>query len=228
MLTPNHPNDERLSALAAGDDDARADAALASHVDACAGCAEVVAELGALRASLADLPDVAPSRPLRLLPPVERAGAPTADRVGGWARRLFAPVLTAGAALAMVGLVGTAMPAMQEMSGTGDAAAPPQPAEEREAEADGLAGTDGEGHLFSATDAPAAGEDAPEGGVAADQPDEDAADADDVHAQRDDAGQVEVEGLPAERSPWPMLLFTGVALIIGALLLRWILVPRAG
>ena len=34
--------------------------------------------------------------------------------------------------------------------------------------------------------------------------------------------------LPAERSPWPMLLFTGVALIVGALLLRWIVVPRAG
>lgn len=34
--------------------------------------------------------------------------------------------------------------------------------------------------------------------------------------------------LPAERSPWPMVLFTGVALLIGAVLLRWILQPRAG
>jgi hypothetical protein len=34
--------------------------------------------------------------------------------------------------------------------------------------------------------------------------------------------------LPAERSPWPMVLFTGVALMIGAALLRWIVVPRAG
>jgi hypothetical protein len=40
------------------------------------------------------------------------------------------------------------------------------------------------------------------------------------------AGQA--RGLPAERSPWPMVLFTGLALVIGALLLRWILVPRAG
>ena len=30
-----------------------------------------------------------------------------------------------------------------------------------------------------------------------------------------------------ERSPWPMVLFAGVALVIGALLMRWILVPRA-
>jgi hypothetical protein len=34
--------------------------------------------------------------------------------------------------------------------------------------------------------------------------------------------------LPAERSPWPMVLFSGVALMVGAALLRWILVPRAG
>jgi len=34
--------------------------------------------------------------------------------------------------------------------------------------------------------------------------------------------------LPVERSPWPMVLFTGVALMVGAALLRWILVPRAG
>jgi hypothetical protein len=34
--------------------------------------------------------------------------------------------------------------------------------------------------------------------------------------------------LPAERSPWPMLLFTGVAVMIVAGLLRWVLVPRAG
>jgi hypothetical protein len=36
------------------------------------------------------------------------------------------------------------------------------------------------------------------------------------------------EALTTERSPWPMVLFAGVAVMIGALLLRWILVPRAG
>jgi hypothetical protein len=32
---------------------------------------------------------------------------------------------------------------------------------------------------------------------------------------------------PADRSPWPMVLFAGVALMIAALLTRWILAPRA-
>jgi hypothetical protein len=33
---------------------------------------------------------------------------------------------------------------------------------------------------------------------------------------------------PADRPIWPMVLFTGVALMVAAVLLRWILVPRAG
>jgi hypothetical protein len=32
----------------------------------------------------------------------------------------------------------------------------------------------------------------------------------------------------AERPIWPMLLFAGIAILVGASLLRWILVPRAG
>ncbi|MDQ2674970.1 MAG: hypothetical protein M3Y40_09975, partial [Chloroflexota bacterium] len=77
MLIPNHPDDERLSALAARDDDAVADASLASHVSTCPRCTETITELGALRASLSELPDVAPDRPLRLLPPVADAPTPT-------------------------------------------------------------------------------------------------------------------------------------------------------
>jgi hypothetical protein len=48
--------------------------------------------------------------------------------------------------------------------------------------------------------------------------------------QQDDPERFEhfERDLPAERSPWPMVLFTGVALMVGAALLRWILVPRAG
>jgi predicted anti-sigma-YlaC factor YlaD len=111
MLIPNHPDDERLSALASRDADALDDASLTEHVATCARCGPLVDELGALRAALADLPDVAPSRPLSLLPPVE-ADNSTVDRLGGWARRFFAPVLTAGAALALVGVVGTAAPAL--------------------------------------------------------------------------------------------------------------------
>ena len=70
-----------------------------THVSSCVRCTGLVEELGALRASLAELPDLRPHRPLRLLPEVEPS-ARRVDRLGGWARRLFAPVLTAGAALA--------------------------------------------------------------------------------------------------------------------------------
>src|SRR5687768_2534003 len=103
MLNSNHPDDERLSALASRDTDATADTSLTAHLSTCDRCTDLVNELGALRASLADLPDLQPMRPLRLLPAADEV--PGADRIGGWARRFFAPILTAGAALAMVGLV---------------------------------------------------------------------------------------------------------------------------
>ncbi len=106
MLIPNHPDDERLSALASRDADATADAGMTAHVASCIRCTELVDELGALRLSLADLPDLKPSRPLQLVPLVEADHA--VDRLGGWARRFFAPVLVSGAALVLVGVVGTA------------------------------------------------------------------------------------------------------------------------
>lgn len=214
-----HPDDERLSALASRDDDATADAALASHVDSCARCTELVDELGALRMSLAELPDLRPHRALQLVPPV--ADAPVADGAAGWVRRLFAPALTAGAALAVVGLVGTAVPALDGMAAGGsifsnvgtnlDGAAPG-------AEADGASRENEEPAASQAGLAPAEGGGDGEGSVTAQE------------SQSDDFEQVETfdRDLPAERSPWPMVLFTGVALMIGVALLRWILVPRAG
>ena len=57
---------------------------------------------------------------------------------------------------------------------------------------------------------------------------EQAPDADPSILGFEDSDQPSRETLTVERSPWPMVLFTGVALMIGALLLRWILVPRAG
>src|SRR5688500_14731095 len=112
MLIPNHPDDERLSALASHETDAVRDATLTAHVTACERCTGLVNELGALRAALSDLPDLAPSRPLRLLPPVEDVASPAGDRLGGWARRFFAPILASGAALALVGTIGTTAPAL--------------------------------------------------------------------------------------------------------------------
>ena len=89
MLIPNHPDDERLSALASGDPEAAADAVLTEHLATCIRCTDTVAELGALRASLAELPDLQPHRPLRLLPPVDEPAPSRTDR----RRWLGAPVL---------------------------------------------------------------------------------------------------------------------------------------
>ena len=74
-----HPADERLAAYAAGDADAVADRALSEHLTACERCRPIVDELTLLRGALAALPDVAPSRPLRLIPPV---AAPAQQRIG--------------------------------------------------------------------------------------------------------------------------------------------------
>jgi hypothetical protein len=234
MLIPNHPDDERLSALASRDDDAVADTKLTSHVATCPRCTELVSEIGALRVSLAELPDLAPHRPLRLLPPV--ADAPAAGGGGSWVRRLFAPAMTAGAALAMVGLIGTTAPLLGGMASSGAAPAQDSAAEGgAEHVASSFAQT-----LTTEEAAPAA----EGGGVAAQSPDEAEDGESRAHADASVPASGEVEnfyapttaggdedldaGLTAERSPWPMVLFAGVALIIGALLLRWILVPRAG
>lgn len=203
MIRADHPDDERLAALADHDPEAAADPALASHVADCARCAEVVSDLGVLRASLAELPDVAPPRPLRLVPDAEFEPA-VGDRLGGWVRRFFTPLVTAGAALALVGAVGTAVPAIDGMA-SGSAGEPAMEMQ-RDAADGGDTGTAAE-PLSSAADQGEGGAEAFGAGGA-----------------EDDA----LTTLPAERSPWPMVLFTGVALVAGILLLRWILVPRAG
>lgn len=231
MLISNHPDDERLSALASRDDDATTDAALTSHVSTCVRCTETLTELGALRASLAELPDLAPSRPLRLLPPV--TDAPAAASAGGWIRRLFAPVMTAGAALAMVGLVGTAAPALQGMASpaggsaleaAGEDAAASLAQELRSSDAPGYGGeTDGQ-EPAAAAESPRAGSvDAPGRPLMSEAPP-----ASDEMVPGEEGENGRTATLPAERSPWPMVLFTGAALMVGAALLRWILAPRAG
>ena len=103
MHDTRHPDDERLAALAGADDEAQADTALRSHVDACERCSGLLTELTTLRATLAELPDLAPSRPIQLVPPVDE---PVGAGSIGWARRLFAPVFAVGASLVLVGAVG--------------------------------------------------------------------------------------------------------------------------
>ena len=240
MLIPNHPDDERLSALASRDTDAIADAKLTAHVSSCVRCTELVNELGALRFALADLPDLRPSRPLQLVPPVEADHA--VDRLGGWARRFFAPVLVSGAALVLVGVIGTAGPAFSGMASSGQSGAEPFEAAvassaQREAAASEPAATRA---LVDASDSLAApglaagGEDSASG--------ETPETSDEVHTLQSDDGLAAVDtpgsdrssgeqaaqtDLEAGRSPWPMVLFAGVALIVAALLMRWILAPRS-
>lgn len=104
MMSPAHPDPERLAALASQDADAVADHALTEHVGTCADCSLQVRELSTLRAALAELPDLTPSRPMQLVPPV--AAPPVAS---GWRtvfRRAFAPVAVAGMVFLLVGGIG--------------------------------------------------------------------------------------------------------------------------
>lgn len=234
MLNQNHPDDERLSALASREADATADATLTLHVSGCDRCTELIDELGALRMALADLPDLRPSRPLQLLPPAEVA-EPVADRLGGWARRFFAPVLASGAALALVGVIGTAAPSLSGMASGGGPSAPPGAAQQEAAEgADSAAGAGeaplefsasvdslhdgavtGDGDQAAAASAAALDRATSSGRATTALPDE----ADDASAP--------ISSLPPERSPWPMVLFAGVALIVAAVLMRWVLAPKS-
>lgn len=238
MLNAPHPDDERLSALASRDDDAIADAGLTSHVAACDRCADLVEELGALRASLAELPDLQPSRPLRLLPPA--ADAPVATGAGGWLRRLFAPALTVGAAMAMVGLIGTATPVLDGAAGGAaigvfeDGGSDLPAGGESDYGTVGSAGDGGEPASQYGRDLSSAAARAPEEASASDAAavpdavvDEDRAGASAPPIASDGSSRLSTE-LPAERSPWPMVLFAGVALMVAAALLRWILAPRVG
>ena len=103
-MQPNHhPDEERLAAFA----DGHPDLELRLHLRDCGRCRSIVDELTMLRAALAELPDLAPSRPLRLLPEVLAPEPSAAERLAGWTRRAFMPLLAAGFGLAIVGSVGT-------------------------------------------------------------------------------------------------------------------------
>jgi hypothetical protein len=230
MLNQNHPDDERLSALASRETDATADTALTAHVSSCDRCTEVVDELGALRIALADLPDLRPPRPLQFVPPAEVA-APAADRVGGWARRFFAPVLASGAALALVGVIGTAAPALNNMASsphvgaTAQELAEPQASEAAGSEAPAAAAASGE--TFESADGAVTGEGGERDAVASPGGDDFQATASEPTALTG-GGEETAPGQspPPGRSPWPMVLFAGIALIVAAGLMRWILAPR--
>jgi hypothetical protein len=108
MQPPNHPDDERLAALAASEPDAVTDSSLVTHVAGCARCAPMVQDIRTLHSALAELPDIRPSRPLRFLPGVPE----TANQGSGWLgvlRGITAPAMAVAILLIVVGSFGTAL-----------------------------------------------------------------------------------------------------------------------
>ncbi len=220
-MEPNHhPDDERLAAFAAGEPDVE----LRLHLRDCARCRAAVDELTMLSAALAELPDLAPSRPLQLLPPVAEPVPSAADRLAGWTRRAFMPLLAAGFGLAIIGSVGTIGPTFnfglagaapasalltQDSGASGAPAAAaeiPTPSANSDSKGSGIAGQ-------VATASPAQERVGAASASAAAEPQ-----------------AAPFREAPAEppRSLWPMILFGGVALIVATLLLRWVVQPRAG
>ena len=218
---PPHPDDERLAAFASGD----GEVSLAAHVDTCDRCTALVADLASLRASLAALPDLVPSRPLRYLPPV--AAAPAAGGFPILVRRLFAPAMTAGAALVLMGSVGMAAsgsvagPASTGAEGGAGAAAVPDYAAEDAAPSAAAASEVAES--FSTLRGGASPAALGDGGAVDSL-------APGAAGRDDDAGDGAGADLLADTSPstpWLAITIAGAVLLAAALILRWTIVPRA-
>lgn len=215
-----HPDDERLAAFAADDGHLE----LAPHVAECDRCALLVADLRALRVSLAALPDLAPSRPLRFVPPVEPEPATAGGSFAGIVRRLFAPAMVAGAALVLVGSVGMA-------------AAPAMPASSdlRTTEQGAPAGGEGAPSAYAGAAAPstailpealgASASAAADRGSLGDNSSSSPAIA--ATGDGDEREETEAIGVPAGQTPWLAMTIAGAILLIATLVLRWTIVPRA-
>ena len=240
-MKPNHhPDEERLAAFAGGEPDVE----LRLHARGCARCSAIVDELAMLRSALAELPDLAPSRPLQLIPEVAEPQPSAVERLAGWTRRAFMPLLAAGFGLAIVGSVGTAG-SMFTMGSAGaapalapasrDLSTSSTPAEAGAAAASASANTDGAtaapGSSKAASPAPGFVAQSTSGGATAtaspaDGSESAASASASPAAERVNAFEQSPPSTP--RSLWPMVLFAGLALIVGTLLLRWIVQPRAG
>ena len=241
MTTTNHPDDELLARFADADPEAIGDFGMSGHIDNCDRCRELVDDLRGLRLALTAMPDpgLAPPRPLRILPPVEPRPATLADRVGAVIRGAFAPVMTVGAALALVGVVGTSGitgsfqdaasgPATSEETAKGFTAAelmtptPPADSAARDAAAGAESAATDEPPSPVYQSGPTSADEVPTPELleAAEDPSATSA-AEAVEVAEPDAE------LATERPIWPMLLFSGITLMVGALVLRWIFQPRA-
>jgi hypothetical protein len=219
-----HPDDERLAAYAGGDSDALADPSLVAHLSACDRCRPLLDELSLLRGALAELPDIAPSRPLRLVPPVAAPPSPAAR--GSWLRRLTAPAMAVGAGLVLVGAVGIGTPgAVGDLFGR--AASGPAPQEAASA-------SDREGVPVAGADSPSLEPgDTAYGSVDSFRSNEprslSSAQPPSPRPSADDAGRTEdVTNEVSSEQPWLTLLIAGVGLFGISAALRFSLSPRAG
>ena len=214
-----HPSDERVSAFGSGDPEATADATLAAHVAGCGRCTAIVDDLARLRAALAELPDLVPSRPLQLLPPVPLAPAPTARF--GWLRRLATPALATGAGMVLVGAIGLS----GILDGSFMAASGAAPSAEN-AQASERTSTD------SNYEGPGASRGSSEPAVQPGSPESPGASPDEGNQ-----GPPVDDGTPGAFRPftveagsglWLIVLVTGVVLLAGGALVRFAIQPRAG
>jgi hypothetical protein len=236
MQHESHPHDERLAALAGADPEVTSDRSLREHVAGCDRCSAVVQDLALLRSALAELPDLQPSRPLRLLPPV---AAPLARRRGalGLLRRLSAPALAASVGLILVGAVGSS--GILEGFSMGAAGAAPgadSAAENYEPEIQASSAEESAEASDSALNPDAA---SPSGATTGSLRDETLgasespkpAPATDEQAGGGRDGDVTALSSSEDpfdgRLPWLLVLGTGIALGTGSLILRFAIQPRA-
>jgi hypothetical protein len=227
MTMPNasHPDDERLAAYADADRDAVDDRSIREHLTSCVRCSDLVADLTSLRSMLAELPDIAPSRPLRLLPPATVA---TPARGGlPWLRRLVAPSIALGIGLVLVGGVGSAgllgqsaggyFNALEAAGSPGASSVGQQPAANGSSSDSMDRGNPSTAFGGATSPVPAPSSQAPKP-----SPVPATTGGGDKSTGR--------ETTPAGPSPvvWLVLLVAGLALIVAGLVLRFSLQPRAG
>jgi hypothetical protein len=239
MQHESHPHDERLAALAGADPEATGDRSLREHVAGCDRCRAVVDDLSLLRSALGELPDLRPSRPLQLVPPVAEPAAPRRGPLG-LLRRLSAPALAAGLVLILVGTVGSSG-ILEGLAGMGGAASAPMfqnvgdnlAAEGSSAPEATDSRTSAEGYLDGgASPRPfRPGESTAQALPGTPTPSEEAPAA--GEEPTDDGRDEDVSALSSTdpfdgRLPWLVMLGAGIVLAAGSLLLRFTVQPRAG
>jgi anti-sigma factor RsiW len=222
MQNALHPDDERLAAYAGGDADALGDRELVEHIAACDRCHPIVDELSQLRTALAALPDLVPSRPLRLIPPVAAPASRGSGRLE-WLRRLAAPAMAAGAGLVLIGAVGASgianglanmgMQAASRASNATDTAGMPVPG--AAASPAGTPGSESDDGVYGSRSTAPRSLDS--GGKSSPAP---------VASQRETTYQPVTKS--SDEQPWLTLLIAGVALFATSAALRFSIAPGAG